>query len=227
VQGTLTTLTGLPIFVAVDDRAVRCFISADASGIVGFAYAGVVCRNGFIRIHYVRLAFVVRGDVYPLEFSNCKDTNKLSRGHCDSASPRLALVVWWKLLMPVRRYSAKVSHECGTRNAGFKTLQNRSLWRDDMKRTLLSVGLGAGLMYLFDPELGEVRRSILRDKLSGLSGRMPKTSEAIHDKAEALAAQADDLTTRVDEAAAEVITNVGPAVDEHSGDDTGNGGQKT
>jgi methyl-accepting chemotaxis protein len=96
-----------------------------------------------------------------------------------------------------------------------------------MKRTLLSVGIGAGLMYLFDPELGEVRRSILRDKLSGLSGRMPKTSEAIHDKAEALAAQADDLTTRVDEAAAEVITNVVPGGDEHSGGGTGDSGSKT
>jgi methyl-accepting chemotaxis protein len=88
-----------------------------------------------------------------------------------------------------------------------------------MKRTLLSIGIGAGLMYLFDPELGEIRRSMLRDRLSGLSGRMPKTSEAIHDKAEALAAQADDLTTRVDEAAAEVITNVVPGGENGTGTD--------
>ncbi|HEX8235470.1 MAG TPA: hypothetical protein VF600_05900 [Abditibacteriaceae bacterium] len=95
-----------------------------------------------------------------------------------------------------------------------------------MKKTLFSIGIGAGLMYLFDPELGEIRRSMLRDRLSGLSGRMPKTSEALHDKAEALAAQADDLTTRVDEAAAEVITNVVPGGEQSDGG-SGDGGQQS
>jgi hypothetical protein len=36
-----------------------------------------------------------------------------------------------------------------------------------MKKTLFCMGVGAGLMYLLDPELGEVRRSLLRDRLSG------------------------------------------------------------
>ncbi|HEX8551591.1 MAG TPA: hypothetical protein VF681_08535 [Abditibacteriaceae bacterium] len=71
-----------------------------------------------------------------------------------------------------------------------------------MKKTLLTVGLGAAAMYLFDPELGEVRRSYLRDKLRGVA---PKTSDAIHEKKEALAASAHDLTERADAAAAEKI----------------------
>mgnify|MGYP002779834476 CR=1 FL=1 len=90
-----------------------------------------------------------------------------------------------------------------------------------MKRTLFSLGIGAGLMYLFDPELGEIRRSMLRDKLSEWSGRMPKTSEAIHEKAEALTAQAETLAERVDEKAAEVIENVGPNADGNASESNG------
>lgn len=89
-----------------------------------------------------------------------------------------------------------------------------------MKKTLFSLGIGAGLMYLFDPELGEIRRSLLRDKLSEWSGRMPKTSEAIHEKAEALTATAEDLATRVDETVAEAIDNVGPQADGASDNNT-------
>lgn len=85
-----------------------------------------------------------------------------------------------------------------------------------MKKTLFSLTIGAGLMYLFDPELGEIRRSMLRDRLAGFSGKMPKTSEAIHEKAEALTAQAESLAERVDEKAAEVIENVGPQSDDNS-----------
>ena len=44
-----------------------------------------------------------------------------------------------------------------------------------MKKTLFSIGVGAGLMYFLDPELGEVRRSMLRDRLNGIA---PKTSAA-------------------------------------------------
>lgn len=87
-----------------------------------------------------------------------------------------------------------------------------------MKKTLFSLGIGAGLMYLFDPELGEIRRSMLRDRLSEWSGRMPKTSEAIHEKAEAITATAEDLATRVDETVAEAIDNVGPQADGTSGE---------
>lgn len=76
-----------------------------------------------------------------------------------------------------------------------------------MKKTLFCMGIGAGMMYLLDPELGEVRRSMLRDKLSG---SMPKTSDAIHAKAEVIGSKASDLTARADEAAAEAISTIGP-----------------
>ena len=75
-----------------------------------------------------------------------------------------------------------------------------------MKKTLISVGIGAGLMYFLDPELGEVRRSMLADKLRG---NLPKTSDAIHEKAEELSNKAHDLTVKADEAAAEVIASAG------------------
>jgi hypothetical protein len=78
-------------------------------------------------------------------------------------------------------------------------------WESIMKRTLLSIGIGAGIMYLLDPELGAVRRSYLRDKLRGVA---PKTSEAIHEKKEALAATAHDLTAKADAAAAEKIDSI-------------------
>ena len=80
-----------------------------------------------------------------------------------------------------------------------------------MKKTLICMGIGAGIMYLLDPELGEVRRSVLRDKLAG---RLPRTSDAIQSKADAIAAKADNLATQADEAAADAITNVGPKTDD-------------
>ena len=76
-----------------------------------------------------------------------------------------------------------------------------------MKKTLFAMGVGAGLMYLLDPELGEVRRSVLRDRLSG---SMPKTTDAISAKAEVLGSKASDLTARADEVAAEAISTIGP-----------------
>ncbi len=74
-----------------------------------------------------------------------------------------------------------------------------------MKRALFCAGLGAGLMYLFDPQHGSDRRSSLRDLLRG---KLPQTSEAVHAKADQLAAKADDLTHKVDEVAADVVANV-------------------
>ena len=85
-----------------------------------------------------------------------------------------------------------------------------------MKKTLFCMGVGAGLMYLLDPELGEVRRSMLRDRLSG---SLPKTSDAIHATAEVIGSKASDLTARADEAAAEAISTIGSH-------DEGNDGQK-
>ena len=71
-----------------------------------------------------------------------------------------------------------------------------------MKRALIYAGLGAGVMYLLDPEHGGERRAQLRDKVQSL---LPRTSGAITDKAQSIGMQAIDLTARADEKAAEVI----------------------
>lgn len=73
-----------------------------------------------------------------------------------------------------------------------------------MKKTLLCAGIGAGLMYLLDPELGEIRRSMLKDKLSG---RLPKTTDAVVAKADALVAKVDEVAAKADETAAEAISH--------------------
>ena len=44
-----------------------------------------------------------------------------------------------------------------------------------MKKTLFLVGIGASLMYFLDPELGEIRRGMLREKFEGV---MPETKDA-------------------------------------------------
>jgi len=75
-----------------------------------------------------------------------------------------------------------------------------------MKRSLICMGIGAGLMYLFDPELGPVRRSMLKDKFQGA---MPQTNEAIITKAEAVAAKAGELSAVADSVAAEKIESLG------------------
>ena len=74
-----------------------------------------------------------------------------------------------------------------------------------MKKTLLSIGIGAGIMYLLDPELGPVRRSMLADKLRGVA---PRTSDAVAHKAEALSAKAHDLSEQADARAAEAIESL-------------------
>lgn len=71
-----------------------------------------------------------------------------------------------------------------------------------MKKTLFTLGLGAAAMYLLDPELGEIRRSMLKDKLSG---RLPKTTDAVVAKADALVAKVDEVAVKADEAAADAI----------------------
>jgi len=81
------------------------------------------------------------------------------------------------------------------------------LGEDEMKKTLLAVSLGAGAMYLFDPENGADRRSALMNKISG---RMPQTADAISAKAEVISAKAHDISAQVDSKAAEVITTMAP-----------------
>ena len=80
-----------------------------------------------------------------------------------------------------------------------------------MKKALICAGLGAGVMYLLDPEHGGARRSQLKGKVQGL---LPRTSDAITDKAHNVGMHAIDLTARVDEKAAEVITTAGAHGDE-------------
>ena len=82
-----------------------------------------------------------------------------------------------------------------------------------MKKKLFAMTVGAGLMYLFHPEQGEARRSLLRDKLRS---RFPQTRDAVHDKADAVIAKAEELNTRADSLAAEAITAVGPKADDAS-----------
>jgi hypothetical protein len=75
-----------------------------------------------------------------------------------------------------------------------------------MKRSLILMGIGAGLMYLFDPELGAVRRDLLKDRLQEL---LPETGEALHEKVDAVAAKASEITHKADAVAAEKIHSVG------------------
>ncbi len=75
-----------------------------------------------------------------------------------------------------------------------------------MKKTLCLMGIGATLMYFLDPELGEIRRGLLRDKFEGL---MPETKDALASKADEVAAKASELTEKVDHKAAETIQTLG------------------
>jgi hypothetical protein len=79
-----------------------------------------------------------------------------------------------------------------------------------MKKTLITMGLGAGVMYLFDPEHGEQRRAQLRGKLAEM---LPKTREAVHAKADHLGAATHNLTEKVDAMASEAIATALPAID--------------
>ena len=88
-----------------------------------------------------------------------------------------------------------------------------------MKRALICAGLGAGVMYLLDPEHGGERRAQLKDKVQSL---LPRTSGAITDKAQSIGMQAIDLTARADEKAAEVITTASiPGTETHGADASG------
>jgi gas vesicle protein len=72
-----------------------------------------------------------------------------------------------------------------------------------MKKTLISIGIGAGVMYLMDPEHGEERRTRLCNKLSAM---LPKTREALHTKVDAISTKADSL-------AADAVTTVGSIIE--------------
>ena len=75
-----------------------------------------------------------------------------------------------------------------------------------MKKSLVLMGIGAGLMYFLDPEKGEARRAQLRDSFEGL---LPQTKEALSSKADAVVAKAGEFTDKVDNAAAETIQSLG------------------
>lgn len=75
-----------------------------------------------------------------------------------------------------------------------------------MKKGIVLLGIGASLMYFLDPEMGEVRRGMLRDKFEGL---MPETKDALSSKADEVAAKAAEITEKVDHKAAETIQTLG------------------
>lgn len=74
-----------------------------------------------------------------------------------------------------------------------------------MKRSLICMGIGAGLMYLFDPDMGEVRRGMLQDRFQEL---MPQTNEALASKVGEVAEHAGEITERVDSMAAEKVESL-------------------
>jgi hypothetical protein len=92
-----------------------------------------------------------------------------------------------------------------------------------MKKGIVLMGVGAGLMYLFDPEQGEARRAQLAEKFTGL---LPQTKEAIDAKAEAITTQASTLAEKADAMASEKISAIGPEATggESGGDSGGEGG---
>lgn len=65
-----------------------------------------------------------------------------------------------------------------------------------MFATLKGLGLGAGLMYFFDPEQGPWRRSLVRDQLAGvveqLQGYAGQSSHELAGRAQGLLSQAAD-----------------------------------
>ena len=71
-----------------------------------------------------------------------------------------------------------------------------------MKKTIICVAIGAVAMYLLDPELGAIRRSMWADKFIG---KMPKTGKAISEKASALSDKVSEVATHADEAAADAV----------------------
>ncbi len=75
-----------------------------------------------------------------------------------------------------------------------------------MKKSLVLMGIGASLMYFLDPEMGEVRRGMLRDKFEGL---MPETKDALASKADEVVAKVSEITEKADHKAAETIQTLG------------------
>ena len=75
-----------------------------------------------------------------------------------------------------------------------------------MKKGLFLMGIGAGLMYLLDPEKGGTRRAQLRDCFESF---MPQTKDALSSKVEEVAAKAHEITEKVDSVAAEKVENLG------------------
>lgn len=66
------------------------------------------------------------------------------------------------------------------------------------------LGLGACLMYTFDPEKGRTRRALARDKAKGtlhdVQGTVASKSRHLRNKAKGLAAEARSTFTRSEEA---------------------------
>jgi hypothetical protein len=93
-----------------------------------------------------------------------------------------------------------------------------------MKRSLALMGIGAGLMYLFDPEMGEVRRGMLKDRLQEM---LPQTGEVLHEKVDAVASKAADLTQHADAIAADKINSAADKISSMAEEHLGTGEQSS
>jgi hypothetical protein len=76
----------------------------------------------------------------------------------------------------------------------WRVLLGRGRMNTAIRSTMLGAGLGAGLMFLFDPARGPRRRSLVRDKFI----------RATHETRDALGATQRDLSTRIEGVAAEL-----------------------
>ena len=76
--------------------------------------------------------------------------------------------------------------------------------RKFLSQSLIFLGLGAGLMYLLDPDLGERRRARLRDKAGGIR----------HDAEHFVDARSEELRNRAADTVTDVANRISALADE-------------
>jgi hypothetical protein len=80
--------------------------------------------------------------------------------------------------------------------------------RNGVQTTLLLLGVGAGLMYLFDPQQGTERRAQLRDRMSDLQARAERAMDPDN---------INELRSRASEMASKAGTRLSEAADDLEG----------